>query len=336
LSFSQPGQAVARPIPPLNPLYVFEVVGRVGSFTKAAEVLCVTPSAVSRQIASLEAFLDVRLFHRGREGNTLTDVGKGYYLTIAPAFETICSATERIKQSRDHAPLNVRVPSTFAVRFLLPRLSDFQKQHPDIIVRISTGFGAVDLVREDVDVSIQVGTGDWPGTEGKQLFANWVQPMCSPQLLKGSSVDAIDDLQRYRLLISKNRPNDWKDWARAAGRSDLPLDQMEIIEFPNSMLAFQAAADGAGIVIGQIPLLGLAFGPQKWKPLFGRPIRQGSYYAVWRAESGPNRKVRQFVSWLQRQLEPVLARLSSPLDSEQSGRPSRSAARPPTGRSHGK
>lgn len=281
----------------------------MGSFTKAAETLCVTPSAVSRQIATLETFLDVRLFHRGREGNTLTDVGKEYYRCIAPAFETICSATEQVKQTQDHAPLNVRVPTTFAVRFLLPRLSDFKAQHPSILVRFSTGFVAVDFVREDVDVSIQVGSGDWSGTESKLLFANWVQPMCSPQLSKGSSIRNIDDLRRFRLLISKNRPSDWKDWANAVGRPDLPLDQMEIIEFPNSMLAFQAAAEGVGIVIGQIPLLDLGFGAQNWMPLFGKPVRQGSYYAVWRAETGPSRKIRQFVSWLQGQLEPILARI---------------------------
>jgi DNA-binding transcriptional LysR family regulator len=85
---------------------------------------------------------------------------------------------------------------------------------------------------------------------------------------------------------------------------------MDIVEFPNSMLANQAAADGLGIVIGQAPVLGPEFAGQALIPLFGKPIRQGSYYAVWRAETGPSRKARQFLSWLQRQLDPILARLT--------------------------
>lgn len=294
----------------MNPLHVFEVASRVGSFTKAAELLSVSPSAVSRQITALEAFLDVRLFNRGRDGNTLTDVGEKYRRAIAPAFEIITAATDQINKSQDITPLSVRVPSTFAIRFLIPRLSEFRAAHQNINVRIVTGFGAVDFVREDVDISIQVGWGEWPGAESKMLFANWVQPMCSPQLFKGAqAIQSIDELRGLRLLISKNRRNDWVDWLAAVGRADFPLDQSEIIEFPNSMLAYQAAADGLGVVIGQVPLLGPEFATQTLIPLFDKPIRQGSYYAVWRAETGPNRKGRQFLSWLQHQLEPVLARL---------------------------
>ncbi|HEY2526500.1 MAG TPA: LysR substrate-binding domain-containing protein, partial [Xanthobacteraceae bacterium] len=106
---------------------------------------------------------------------------------------------------------------------------------------------------------------------------------------------------------------DWRDWLAEIGRLDFPLDEMEMIEFPNSMLAYQAAADGVGIVIGQIPVLGPEFAGQVLVRLFDKPIRQGSYCAVWRAESGPSRKARQFLSWLERQLDPILARLPTDL-----------------------
>ena len=301
---------MSRSIPPLNPLHVFEVASRVDSFTKAAELLSVSPSAVSRQITALETYLDVRLFHRARDGNTLTEVGKEYCRSIAPAFATITSATDRIKQSQDNIPINVRVPSTFAVRFLIQRLADFREEYPSINVRIVTGFGPVDFIREDVDISIQVGNGEWPGTGCKRLFLNWVQPMCSHELFNGShAIREIDDLRGVRLLVSKNRPYDWKDWMKAVGRPDFPLDQSEIIEFPNSMLAFQAAADGLGVVIGQVPLLRPEFAAHPLIALFEKPVRQGSYYAVWRAETGPSQKVRQFLNWLQQQLKPVLARV---------------------------
>jgi LysR family transcriptional regulator, glycine cleavage system transcriptional activator len=316
---------LARSVPPLNPLHVFEVAARVGSFTRAAEILTVSPSAVSRQIAALESFLDVRLFHRAREGNVLTEVGQEYYHAIAPAFEIIVSATDKVTRAQDNAPINVRVPATFAVHFLIPRLSEFKEEHPGTNVRIVTGFGPVDFVREDVDISVQVGSGDWPGTESKMLFANWVQPMCNPKLFKhGKPIKNIDDLRGYRLLISNNRRNDWRDWLQHMGHPDFPLEEMETIEFPNSMLSYQAAADCLGIVLGQIPVLGPEFAGQPLVRLFDKPIRQGSYYAVWRAETGPSRKVRQFLSWLQRELAPILARLRTDIAPARS---SRTAAR---------
>jgi LysR family transcriptional regulator, glycine cleavage system transcriptional activator len=297
-------------VPPLNPLHVFEVAARVGSFTKAAEMLCVSPSAVSRQIAALETFLDVRLFHRAREGNALTEFGEVYYRGIAPAFEIITSATDRVTRAHGSAPLNVRVHATFAVRFLIPRLSDFKAEYPDTHVRITTGYGPANFVREDIDISIQIGAGDWPGTESRMLFANWEQPTCSSKLFKGGKpITQIGDLRGYRLLVSSNRRCDWRDWLSAMGHPNFPLDEIEIIEFPNAMLAYQAAADGLGIVIGQFPLLGPEFADQSMVRLFDKPIRRGSCYAVWRAERGLIRKASQFLSWLERHLVPILARL---------------------------
>jgi LysR family transcriptional regulator, glycine cleavage system transcriptional activator len=310
VEFSPKGRVLAWSVPPLNPLHVFEVAARVGSFTKAAEILRVSPSAVSRQIATLETFLEVRLIHRAREGNALTEAGEVYYRGIAPAFEIITSATDRVTRAHGGAPLNVRVHATFAVRFLIPRLPDFKAEYPDTHVRITTGYGPVDFVREDVDISIQIGSGNWAGTQSRMLFANWEQPMCSSKLFKGGKpIKKIDDLRGYRLLISSNRRSDWRDWLNATGHPNFSLDEIEIIEFPNAMLAYQAASDGLGIVIGQFPVLGPEFADQSMVCLFDKPIRRGSCYAVWRAEKGLIRKAKEFLSWLERQLGPVLARL---------------------------
>src|SRR5262245_33883924 len=109
-------------------------------------------------------FLNVRLFNRGREGNTLTAAGEEYHREIAPAFEAISVATDRIRRGQDKTPLNVRVPSTFATRFLIPRLSQFRAEEPGIGVRIVTGYGAVDFAREEGDISIQPVSGGGPGS----------------------------------------------------------------------------------------------------------------------------------------------------------------------------
>jgi LysR family transcriptional regulator, glycine cleavage system transcriptional activator len=256
----------------------------------------------------LESFLDVRLFHRKREGIILTEVGEEYYRAIAPAFATISATTDRIKRAQDSTPLIVRAPATFAVRFLIPGLRDFRREHPGLNVRIVTGFGPVDFMREDVDISIQAGFGEWPCTESKMLFANWIQPMCGPKLFKdGPPIRCIDDLLSYRLLTSSNRPADWVNWVTAVGRPDFPLDRMEIIQFPISMLAYDAAADGLGVVIAQLPVA--EFGGQGLIRLCGKPVRQGAYYATWRAKIEPSRKTRHFLSWLRREIEPALARV---------------------------
>jgi LysR family glycine cleavage system transcriptional activator len=157
--------------------------------------------------------------------------------------------------------------------------------------------------------------------------------MCSPRLLQGKrQPQSVDDLLKYRLIYSRNRPDDWQGWVSAVGRPDFPLDQADMIELPNSMLANQAAADGVGIVIGEVPLLGTEFASQPLIPLFDEPVRQGSYYAVWRAGTEPSRKARQFLSWLQRQLEPLVAEPPPPPPAPMRRPPSAPVRRKPASR----
>src|SRR3546814_7554285 len=109
---------MARSIPPLNPLRVFDVAARLGSFTKAAEELNVTQSAVSRQISTLEDYLDVRLFHRDRAGVSLTRAGRDYFADIETAFATIAVSTNRLMMKDGAQNLNISVYPTFAVKWL--------------------------------------------------------------------------------------------------------------------------------------------------------------------------------------------------------------------------
>jgi len=170
-------------------------------------------------------------------------------------------------------------------------------------VRIVTGYGAVDFAREDVDISIQPVSGGGPGSQCQPMFENWVQPVCGPPLLETCTIASVDDLRGVRLLRSQNRRGDWQEWMTAVGYPDFPLDQADIVEFSNSLLAYQAAMDGLGVVIGHLPLLGPDLAAGRLVPLLDRPIRQGSYYAVWRTDRGRVRKVRKFLTWLQRQLD---------------------------------
>lgn len=295
---------MSRSIPPLNPLHVFVVAAQVGNFTAAAESLGVTPSAVSRQIAVLEGFLDVRLFHRGVHANTLTDLGAAFFKEVSPAFALIANATRSIHEGRSATPLRIRVLSTFGMRFLIPRLPEFRALHPTIHLSIDTGFAPADFSRADIDVSIQQGSGVWPGTEARKLFDSWIQPVCGGRLKKACRrISRIEDLREIPLLFSRNRPEDWAFWLRARGLGESALASLEMIEFSNSLLMFQAASDGVGVALGQLPLLSQEIEAGRLWPLLGPAVAQEAYYVVWRAGAEPNRKMRQFLAWLEREVK---------------------------------
>lgn len=291
----------SKDLPPLNPLHVFDVAARVGSFAQAAVELNVTQSAVSRQIATLEGSLGIRLFERGRRGLTLTNAGNAYWREVAPAFAMIAAATQRVKRDVRLEPLRIRIYATFAMKWLIKRLPDFEAQFPGITVQMSTIVTPVNFARENVDLAIQLGRADGQKAELIELFPDIIQPVCSPKLLKKKPIATLDDLRYHRLLHSHYRRNDWSDWLSATGRTDLLKDQDNY--YPNSLLAYEAAAKGIGVAIGQVQLLGDDFADGTLVPLFDRPIDRGlAYYAAWSKEREPDRKVRVFVSWLRRNI----------------------------------
>ncbi|PZW42114.1 LysR family glycine cleavage system transcriptional activator [Humitalea rosea] len=287
---------MSRLIPPLNPLFFFEVASRQGSFTRAAEELNVTQSAVSRQIAVLERFVGAKLFRRERHGIVLTEAGESYRREIAPAFERIHRATAQMRQAEQDEPLRVRVYSTFAVKWLFARLPEFNARHPEIELSLSNTVAPVDFKRDEIDLAIQFGSGDWPGMEVRELLPDVIQPVCSPRLLHRQKIESLDDLAKHRLLVSHYRRLDWKDWLGAAGRCDLLQPGME---FPSSVLTYQAAIDGLGIAVGQMRLLDQDVRAGLLVPLFTPVTRALAHYIVWPADRTPNRKGRLFLAWLQ-------------------------------------
>ncbi len=295
---------MSRPIPPLNPLHVFEVAARLGSFAEAAEELGVTQSAVSRQVAVLEGYLGQPLFIRGRRGVTLTPAGEGYRQAVAPAFQAIAQATQRLRQAKEEAPLRLRVYATFAAKWLLHRLPGFQAAHPEVQVKLSHTVAPVDFRGRDreVDLAIQFGRGAWPGLHRRLLLPDVIQPVCAPNLLQGKlPLRQPTDLARHRLLISRYRRDDWRDWLVAIGLPDLPRNGME---FTSSVLTYQAAEAGLGVAMGQIHLLGPEIAAGSLVPLFERPLeRPLGHYVVWPMDRPPSRNARAFLAWLLQQIE---------------------------------
>lgn len=295
-----------RTVPPLNPLHVFEAVARLGSLTSAAAEMCVTHSAVSRQLATLENYLGVSLFDRGPRGVKLTKVGATYYKQIGPAFASIVSATETIVGRMEGEPLRLSVYTTFAAKWLMHRLHRFEQAHPNIPVELSTTVAKINFSEVQVDAAIQFGDGNWPGINCERLFDDVIEPVCSPQVLKnGPPLESIDDLANHRLLQSRYRRNDWFDWLRAVGRSDLEgLVSRQRGGFQNSLLAYQAAIEGMGVVIGQTRLLANDIAAGVLVRPFDRPVtRELAYYLLVPDNRRHSRKVEAFRVWLRSEIQ---------------------------------
>ncbi len=291
---------MARRIPPLNPLRVFEAVARTQNLTAAARELHVTQSAVSRQIAALETYLGVELFRRERHGVAFTRAGRAYAKDVVPAFETIASATERLVRGTSQGALRVRTYTTFAAKWLIPRLPDFQRLHPGIEVRISAAVPDVDFDRDPADLAIQFGDGKWPRLQTDLLFHDEIEPVCSPRYLTEHARDPADpdSLLRQRLLVSHYRRSDWDDWLFATGLQQ-HAEGAERMSFSSSVLTWQAALDGLGMAIGQSWLLVSEFESGQLLRPFSKPVRRdAAYYLVRPERQRESRKVTAFRDWL--------------------------------------
>lgn len=291
---------MTKTLPPLNPLRVFDCVGRTGSFTAAAAQLGVTQSAVSRQVAVLESYLGKPLFRREQGGAVLTPAGEAYWLEIAPAIDRIAAATEAQRAAKGSGVLHLRVYATFAVKWLLGRLPRLHARHPEIDLQLSTTVAPVDFLRDQVDLAVQFGTGDWPGLHSQRLLPDIIQPIASPKLVAAGGFGGLDGLRHHRLLHSHYRRHDWRDWLRSVGRPDLDHPGTE---FPSSVLTLQAAAEGLGVAIGQISLLAEDIAEGRFVPLFGHALeRPLAHYLVWPKAKSLSPMARALIAWFEDEL----------------------------------
>ena len=179
-----------RRLPPLNALKAFEAAARHESFTRAAEELCVTQGAVSHQVKALEAELGIKLFNRERQRLVITEAGREYLIVVRDAFDRIAVGTERLVQRQSSGVLTVSTSPDFAAKWLVHRLGRFAEAHPDIDLRISATLHHVDFAREDVDLAVRHGDGNWPGLDVVRLSTEQLFPVWSPKLWRGLTVSA--------------------------------------------------------------------------------------------------------------------------------------------------
>jgi LysR family glycine cleavage system transcriptional activator len=285
-------------LPPLNPLRSFEAAGRLKSVRKAAEELCVTAGAVSRQIQSLETHLGLKLFRREPRSVVLTAAGEQYLAAVTEHLDGIRDATQKLTGAKSREILKIRAYTTFAMKWLVPRLSAFQEMNSLTEVRLTTSLEAVDFDHEDIDCAIRLGDGNWPGYGVDRLVRNELIPICSPGYRRQMGLKKSADLARVPLLHSLARPDDWMYWLKAAGLND--IDPYAGPKYESSVLTYQAALDGQGVAMAQQVLVAEELRKKRLVQPFGPALdrKNFTYYLIYPQNRLRKPALRKFRAWL--------------------------------------
>ncbi|AQV99107.1 LysR family transcriptional regulator [Cupriavidus necator] len=244
-----------RRLPPLNALRVFEAAARLEGFSAAADELCVTHGAVSRQVGQLEAWLGHDLFERRGRRVVLTALGRAYLSEISAALDRIALATNEQLHAARQQIIRVNAPTTFALRWLLPQLSNFQLANPAVEVRLTTSDEPVERLRDEFDVAIRGSEQKAAGYVVSEFLSEVRLPVCSPRVLESHPIRHVSDLAQHTLLHTATYPGLWAEWLGACGNPRLATRNS--LQLDHFYLTLQAAIDGLGIAMGPTALVAL-------------------------------------------------------------------------------
>lgn len=289
-----------RKLPPLNALRAFEAAGRHASFTKAAEELHVTHGAVSRHVSLLESWLRVPLFHRSASQVRLTSAGRQYLTEITAALDRVAIASSQLQQQAAPIALRVNAPPTFTMRWLIPRMSLFQRRQPELEIRLTTATSAVNFEDGAYDMAIRGSIAPLAGCRSIPFMTEIIMPVCHAELRERIRLAGPSDLANHTLISYTTEPVRWEQWLQAAG-VDM-LRPANSLHFEQMYFALQAATEGLGLVL--VPLflviddvlagrLCLPFGLQG--------ARRRTYYANTPANTPVSPALGAFQQWLQQE-----------------------------------
>jgi LysR family transcriptional regulator, glycine cleavage system transcriptional activator len=307
---------MGRRLPNLNALRAFEAAARHLSFSRAADELCVTQGAISRQIRALEVELGVLLFRRMTRAVELTELGRDFLPAARDAFDRVEQATLELTKSATNKLLTVSVLPTFAMRWLTPRLHRFSAAFPEIQIRMITSILPVNFGKDQVDVAIRVGhlpdtpsrhdrpridlemVTDWNSVHADMLLPDVLIPVCAPSLLSSRGKPTTPkDLLKFDLLHMASRPNAWPDWFRSFG-IELPASRPRA-QYGHFFMAMQAAIEGQGVALVPRALA-------EYDIVAGRLVTtnveaaesDGAYYVLCRRQQRDASPIRQFRRWV--------------------------------------
>lgn len=284
-------------VPNMGALMAFEAAARHESFTHAARELFLTESAVSRQVATLESNLGVRLFVRAKQRVVLTRAGRLYGTQVRRALEDLDRDTlSIIAHGSGGGYLELAVLPTFASHWLIPRLKDFNDRAPDVRVNMGVQTGMFDFGQSHFEAAIHYGKPTWPGTTSDYLFGEEVVPVCAPSLLS-RPIKKPHELLNYPLLHSTTRPDAWTRWFFDLGVED--NSTMQGVRYELYTMLIAAAAAGLGVALvpkffvnGHLKQQGLVI------PFDVASAVDSAYYLVYPTELSHGKPLELFRSWL--------------------------------------
>jgi LysR family transcriptional regulator, glycine cleavage system transcriptional activator len=289
-----------RRLPPLNALRVFEVAARAGSYAEAGAELGLTHGAVSRQIAALEHWLGQRLFVRTGRRMTATPAARAFAAEVSLSFDRVITAAEACGRLDARRILRVSAPTTFAMRWLIPRLERFHAERPEVEVAVTTTMTLHDELRGGFDVAIRRGSAEqdaWPQHRAVAFLDEADTLIMSPALFERRPLRRLDDIAGHVLLSSETRPGDWTDWLDRAGL--LPAAEQRRRVYDHFFVTLQAILDGLGIGIGPLPVLqgDLAAG-RLVAPFPAITVPRKSYVALVPFDADKTPTLTRFIEWL--------------------------------------
>ena len=282
---------------PLRAIGVFHAVARLASISKAASELGVTPSAVSQQIQTLEIGLGTTLLVKAGRRIKLTEAGERYFNSIASSVEEIVEATDRIRGYRAVTVLTVRATPTFSTKWILPRLASFIDAHPHIDVRIDGTSEPTDFTREDVDIDIRHGRGEWRGLFVEGVVEEAFFPVCARGYAEPSSLQA-QSLTKHRLIHSVKSQVQWPAWFR---EKEIVVDRgWRRVLFDRSHMAIDAAVAGMGVALESDLMMSRELSDRSLIcPVIAPPkITRVTQWVVCPHDHLRHSKVRLFVDWI--------------------------------------
>lgn len=291
-----------RLFPSISSLRAIEALDRLGSASAAAEELSLTQSAISRQLQTLEAQLGVPLISRDKKRLSLTSVAQAYVAEVRHGLNQIAQASLKLHVAPVGGTLNLAILPTFGMRWLVPRLPEFARLHPDITINMSTRLRPFNFSTEAFDAAIHFGKPDWPGTDLLLLKVERVLPVCAPSLLPSGAPDNPKDLLKLPLLHIQTRPRAWQDWFTQMGVAHPgPLpgtvhDQFTTIN--------QAALHGLGVALLPNYLIEQDLATGNLVAACANAMETtGAYYLVWPKIKSDDNNLRHFRHWLASQAQ---------------------------------
>jgi LysR family glycine cleavage system transcriptional activator len=297
---------MARPLPPLNPVRAFEAAARHLNLSRAAEEMGVTQGAISKQVIALEDFIGVQLFEREATGLQLTVEGNNLREAIRPAFALLGDAFARYSRRAPRSNVvRISTITSFAGQFLVPRLAAFREQVPGVELEFITSIRLVDLTREEFDIAVRYGAGEWDGVTSVKLVEGTFVPVCTPAQLEAAKGDVRRLLVQTRRLQNSTF-NEWRAWAETEKVDLSQLAPSYMIE--DFLVCCRAVVEGLGLAL--LPEILVRDHVKRGEMVVFSPTRVETaytYHLCYTAAAARRPIVRDTLDWLKAEAAKTLA-----------------------------